>query len=197
MNLETIIASFGYPALFLGVFLEGETVLVLAGFLVHRGYMHLPLVVIISFFAAFLYTQLFFLLGRRGKNSFIERKPIRQLRAKHIRTLLEIHQNLFLIGFRFLYGLRTITPFVIGISGYSPKRFITLNALGTVAWASTYGVAGYLFGHFLGMVFYDLKKYEWWIVLAIVLLGSGSWLVYRAVIRLRLKKQGLGLIQNT
>ena len=197
MNLETIIASYGYPALFLVVFLEGETVLVLAGFLVHRGYMHFPLVIFVSFFAAFLYTQLFFLLGRRGENSFIERKPIRQLRAKHIRTLLEIHQNLFLIGFRFMYGLRTITPFVIGISGYSPKRFMTLNALGTVAWAIAYGALGYLFGHFLEMVFDDLKKYEWWIVLAIVLLGSGSWLVYRAVIRLRLKKQGFGLIQNT
>ncbi len=197
MNLETIIASYGYPALFLGVFLEGETVLVLAGFLVHRGYMDLPLVVIVSFFAAFLYTQFFFLLGRRGESSFIEQKPARQLRAKHIRTLLEIHSNLFLIGFRFLYGLRTITPFVIGISGFSPKRFMTLNALGTIAWAFAYGVIGYLFGHFLEMVFDDLKKYEWWIVLAIVLLGSGLWLVHKEVVRRRLIKQDTGLILNT
>ncbi|MFA6472149.1 MAG: DedA family protein [Candidatus Latescibacterota bacterium] len=197
MNLETIILTYGYPALFLGVFFEGETVLILAGFLVNRGYMYLPLVIIIALFAAFLYTQLFFLLGRRGKNSFIEKKPVRQLRAKQIRTLLEMHQNLFLIGFRFLYGFRTITPFVIGVSGYSPNRFVTLNVIGAIAWAVTYGVAGYLFGHFLGMVLADLKKYEWWMILAIVLVGSCLWLVHRAVTRLRMKKQGFGLTNNT
>ena len=37
MNLTTLIADYGYWAVFIGCFLEGETVLLLAGFAAHRG----------------------------------------------------------------------------------------------------------------------------------------------------------------
>lgn len=38
MSLESLIIAYGYPALFAGTFLEGETIVVIAGFLAHRGY---------------------------------------------------------------------------------------------------------------------------------------------------------------
>ena len=37
MTLTALIASYGYCALFIGTFLEGETVLITAGFAAHRG----------------------------------------------------------------------------------------------------------------------------------------------------------------
>ena len=38
INLEPLVSTYGYPALLVGTFLEGETILVIAGFLAHRGY---------------------------------------------------------------------------------------------------------------------------------------------------------------
>jgi membrane protein DedA with SNARE-associated domain len=42
MTVETTIAAYGYPAVLIATFFEGEAALVIAGFLVHRGYMTLP-----------------------------------------------------------------------------------------------------------------------------------------------------------
>jgi len=49
MSLEEIISNYGYAALLIGTFIEGETILVLAGFAAHRGYLDLPLVVTCAF----------------------------------------------------------------------------------------------------------------------------------------------------
>ena len=48
------------------------------------------------------------------------------------------HQNLLILGFRFLYGLRSVTPFVIGMSGISWLRFALLNVIGAGIWASAF-----------------------------------------------------------
>lgn len=45
MSLENVIESYGYWALFLGTLLEGETFVVIAGFLAHQGYLQLKLVI--------------------------------------------------------------------------------------------------------------------------------------------------------
>ena len=47
--LQQFLHDFGYFALFLGTFFEGETILVLAGFLAFRGYMDINIVVVVAF----------------------------------------------------------------------------------------------------------------------------------------------------
>jgi membrane protein DedA with SNARE-associated domain len=37
MTLEMIVIQFGYPALMLGLLIEGETMLILGSFMAHRG----------------------------------------------------------------------------------------------------------------------------------------------------------------
>jgi membrane protein DedA with SNARE-associated domain len=46
---EGQISAYGYYAVEAGTFFEGETVLVLAGFAAHRGYLELPLVIACAF----------------------------------------------------------------------------------------------------------------------------------------------------
>ncbi len=55
--------DFGYFALFLGTFFEGETILVLAGFLAFRGYMDINLVVVVAFFGSYAGDQLWYFMG--------------------------------------------------------------------------------------------------------------------------------------
>jgi membrane protein DedA with SNARE-associated domain len=177
MNIESIIAIYGYPALFAGILLEGETVLIIAGFLAHRGYLHLSLVMIVAFLAAYLYGQAFFFLGKRGKGAFLERMPRFQPGLLKVNRLLDAYQTLIVIGFRFLYGMRTVTPLVIGISGYSGRRFAVLNAIGSFCWVLLVASIGYLFGQALDAVLSDLRKYEIWILFGIALTGTGVWII--------------------
>lgn len=46
MNLEEVVTHYGYIGILIGTFLEGETILIIAGFLAHRGYLELPFVIV-------------------------------------------------------------------------------------------------------------------------------------------------------
>ena len=48
LDLPGLIESYGYLAVFVGAFLEGETILALAGLAAYRGYMDFKLVVLVA-----------------------------------------------------------------------------------------------------------------------------------------------------
>jgi membrane protein DedA with SNARE-associated domain len=183
MPLERIISQFGYPALIAGLLLEGETVLVLAAFMAHRGYLNLSLVLLIGFVTTFASDQFFFWLGHTKGNQFLETKPAWKPNVERARSLLGRNTTLLFIGFRFMYGLRTVMPFVFGLSRFDPKRFVFLNCLGAFLWALIFGVAGYMFGQAVEVILMDVDKYELWIALLIVLVGVSVWLYRRHTIK--------------
>jgi len=179
MSLETIISQFGYPALIVGLLLEGETVLVLAAFMAHRGYLQLPWVILIGFLVTFASDQFFFWLGRTKGAQFLENKPAWRSSVEKAKSLLRRNITMLFIGFRFMYGLRTVMPFVFGVSKFDPKRFAFLNLIGAFLWALIFGTAGYLFGQIVEIILVDLDKYELWIALIIVIVGASVWFYRR------------------
>ncbi len=183
MSLETIISQFGYPALVVGLLLEGETVLVLAAFMAHRGYLELPWVILIGFVVTFASDQFFFWLGRTKGNQLLEDRPAWKSDVEKARSLLGRNLTLLFIGFRFMYGLRTVMPLVFGISKLDPRRFAFLNFIGALLWALIFGIAGYLFGQLMEIVLVDVGKYEHWIALGLAMLGAGVWFYRRYTLR--------------
>jgi len=176
--LEGIIQHYGYLAVFIGTFLEGETVLLLAGFLAHRGYLDLTGVWLAAFLGTFCGDQLFFYLGRFRGAEFIERRPAWRAKSRRVFELLHRHQTWVILGFRFVYGFRTITPLIIGASRVSPLRFLVMNALGAALWAAALGALGYLVGHSMEMVLGELKRYELLIAAGIAAVGMVVWAAY-------------------
>lgn len=176
MTFESLISRFGYPALIVGLLLEGETVLVLGAFMAHRGYLDLPLVITIGFLATLGSDQFFFWLGRTQGKQFLVRKPSWKSNVEKAESLLRRNMALLFIGFRFMYGLRTVMPFVFGVSKFDPKRFAILNAIGALLWALFFGISGYAFGQVLEVILEDVDKYEVWIALGILVIGTCFWL---------------------
>jgi membrane protein DedA with SNARE-associated domain len=101
----------------------------------HRGYLSLSLVILTGFLVTFASDQFFFWLGRTKGNQFLERKPAWKPNVDRAKSLLHRNTNLLFIGFRFMYGLRTVMPFVFGLSKFDPKRFALLNLSGAFLWA--------------------------------------------------------------
>lgn len=181
MSVEQWIVNYGYVAVLVGTFLEGETVLVIAGFAAHRGYLELWLVIAAAFAGTFLGDQLFFYLGRLKGDDVLNRRPTWKAKSGRVLALLKRHQVWLILGFRFLYGLRTVTPFLIGVSGVAPLRFFLLNGIGALIWAIVVGVLGYFLGHAVELMLGEVKRYELWIIALIALLGGCIWLVQRFV----------------
>ena len=61
MDLQSIIENYGYAAIFIGTFLEGETILILAGLAAHQGYLVLTWVILAAFLGSLCGDQLFFI----------------------------------------------------------------------------------------------------------------------------------------
>jgi len=75
MDLQSIIENYGYAAILIGTFLEGETILVLAGLAAHQGYLVLTGVIFAAFLGSLSGDQLFFYLGRRHSQAVLSRRP--------------------------------------------------------------------------------------------------------------------------
>jgi membrane protein DedA with SNARE-associated domain len=177
--MEALIAHYGYLAVLVGTFLEGETVLILAGFAAHRGYLQLPWVIIAAFLGTLFGDQLFFYLGRRHSEYLLSKRPHWRPRLERAQTLIHSYRVPIILGFRFLYGLRTVTPFALGMSQVPLRLFVPLNVLGALIWAVSFGCAGYLFGQAMEIFLGDLKRYEYWLFAALAVAGLGVWFVYR------------------
>lgn len=176
MHLETLITHYGYIIVLIGTFLEGETILVLAGFLASRGYLSLPWVIAAAFAGTVSGDQLFYFIGRIKGIAFLNNHPTLKAKSSRARRLLRQYKNWIILGFRFIYGIRTVTPFLIGASGIPGLRFAILNIISAAAWAVAIGCLGYVFGQTVEIVLANAKRYELILIAVIIAAGFLFWL---------------------
>ncbi|MCC6212284.1 MAG: DedA family protein [Burkholderiales bacterium] len=160
MSLAQLIADYGYWVVLAGTLLEGESVLVLAGFAAHRGLLDLSTVIAVAVMGGFLGDQVFFLAGRRYGERLLARFPAQAAPAARAKELLARHHIPVILGVRFLYGLRIVLPFTIGMSGIPVLRFQILNLIGAAIWAGCGAALGYLLGDAVERVLGRLEQYE-------------------------------------
>ena len=177
--LETLLKTYGYWAVLIGTFAEGETTLVLGGFAAQRGYLALPWVILAAFVGSLCGDQLLFYLGRRHTQWVLDRFPLWKAHIDRAHRLLKRFRTPLLLGFRFMYGLRTIIPFLVGMSSVSRRRFIILDVIAAFVWAVVVGTGGYLFGHTLEVILGDIKHYELLILGAMAIIGLLLWALHR------------------
>jgi membrane protein DedA with SNARE-associated domain len=144
--VETWLEHYGYIAVLLGTFFEGESVLLLAGALAHRGFLSAPLVGLAAFVGAVIGDQTWFRVGRHYGPAFLARHPRLQKHHARADALLARFGNWFVIGFRFIVGIRSVTPLFLGTTTYRASRFLVLNVIGCAVWSAAITAAGYFLG---------------------------------------------------
>jgi len=179
MVIAHLVDQYGYAAVLVGSLLEGETVLLLAGAAVHQGLMSFPAVVALAFCGGTLGDQMLFLLGRRHGQTLLQRFPGLAQRAVPVERLILRHQSALIVGVRFMYGLRLIGPFAIGMSVVDAGRFALLNMLGAAIWAPLIVGLGYVFGRTVQWLIDGLGQFEAIALGAIVALAVVAYLVQR------------------
>lgn len=138
----------GYLILLFGSFIEGESVVLTVSFLAYKGYFNIYLVTLIAFIGTLAADQTMFFVGRAYGPGLLERKPKLKERSKKIFDLLHRHQIIFILTFRFIYGIRNASPIVIGAAGIPVRRFIMLNVISAAVWAVISCGGGYLLGYY-------------------------------------------------
>ena len=160
MSLSALLARYGYLTVLVGAFFEGETIVVLGGFAAHRGDLALIGVMACAFAGSLAGDQFAYFLGRKFGKRILAWRPKWQPAAERARHELERRGTFLLVSFRFYYGLRNAVPFVAGLAGVPPRRFIPLNVLGAGIWAPTISLLGFLFVKAFERFLVHARSYE-------------------------------------
>lgn len=170
VDVNYLLATYGYWAIFIGCLLEGETILILGGMAAHQHVLKLLPVIGYASLAGLLGDQLLFWAGRYFGERLLPRLHKQQAAIDKVTSLIQHHPTVSIFSVRFLYGMRLVGPMVIGASKVSPLKFVCINLVGAVVWATLFASAGYWAGEFLQRVLGDLKPYRLPIALGVVAL---------------------------
>jgi membrane protein DedA with SNARE-associated domain len=157
-NLDSLLATYGYLAVFvfvgvesIGVPVPGETMLVTAAIYAGTtGRLSIVWVIVASSAGAIVGDNIGYLIGRTGGYRLLKRYG-RYIRLEENR--LRLGQYLFhkhgpkVVFFgRFVSVLRIFAAFLAGVNHMNWRRFLLFNALGGIIWSTIYGLAAYLLG---------------------------------------------------
>lgn len=191
VSVESLIQHYGALGVFLGAGIEGETVVVLGGVMAHRQLLPFWAVALAASLGSFIADQLFFFAGRYARSSRTVEGILAKPAVASVQRLLERHPTGFVFAFRFIYGMRTISPIAIGTTQIATAKFMTLNALAAMVWGPLFTAIGYFFGQGVEQLFGRLSLPHHLLVAALV--PCGLLLVLGFLYRSRLAKLVLGL----
>jgi len=177
--MEELISELGYVAIFAGTFLEGETVLALAGLAANRGYLDFRTVVVIAMIAGFAGDQFFFWLGRRHGARILTRFPSAEARALRFDALLARWHAPLIVAVRFMYGFRILGPILLGMGRVARWKFMVFNFIGAAIWAPLVAGVGYAFGSAVESALAEVDGYEMWLFAGVAAAGAILFIAHR------------------
>lgn len=177
--MQEFIAEYGYLALFFGSVLEGESILIAAGFLARSGYLKLPLVMLVAFAGTYLADMSIYFLARAKGEAVIARFPITRAYYPKVKSLFVKYGVWAIFLTRYLYGFRLAAAATLGLTKMRRSTYLPFNLLSCILWAVLMGGLGYLFGASLEALIGQVKRYEKFVVAFIIILGLGGWLARR------------------
>ena len=175
--MEQFIARWGYWAVFLGSLIEGESVILPAGYFSSQGLLSLPGIMLIAFFGTLIADQGLFIVGYIWGKKIFSIFPKLEKPSSRVFAFLKKYGVFYILTFRFIYGVRIISPLIIGSSGFPFGQFAFLNFIAAAIWSVLSCGAGYIFGGFL---IHYLSPVQRFFVLGSVGLACLSFLCWKA-----------------
>jgi membrane protein DedA with SNARE-associated domain len=185
--IEAFLASYGYVAIFtllmlgiVGPFIPDDTILVLSGFAVHAGKLHLPTTIVVAYAGSVCGISLSYLLGRAGGLRLIQNWPYAQRSmSRHMpmveRWFARYGKWTLFFGY-FVAGIRHFTALTAGMSRLPFRTFAVYAYPGGLVWV----VSFILIGYFVGDQWEHLKhRFEMGAqvgLIVLVLIGFVVWL---------------------
>jgi membrane protein DedA with SNARE-associated domain len=187
-NLDSLLATYGYLAVFvfvgvesIGIPVPGETMLVTAAIYAGTtGRLSIFWVIVASSAGAIVGDNIGYVIGRTGGYRLVKRYG-RYIRLEENRLrlgqyLFDKHGSKVVFFGRFVSVLRIFAAFLAGVNRMHWRRFLIFNAAGGIVWSTLYGTAAYLLGK-------QLLQLSGKVDLALAIVGVG--LIVAAIVFLR------------
>lgn len=145
--------------------LNSAVLAVAAGFAAKTDGGLLLVVVLLLTIASHLLSCLFFLSGS-GVELFVHRLLDKRhlhpqsSRFQTVTRYLDRYEKRFIFMYRFIPGLRFISPYIMGLGQERFWPFFALDWLASLLWAAIFGGIGYLFGAAATRMLHDFSRYD-------------------------------------
>jgi membrane protein DedA with SNARE-associated domain len=133
-------------------FFEGETFVLLAAAVASNGEIDPFMLGGCAWTGSYLGDQCWFFVGRLAGPYLLRRFPDWQHGIDMVHRWLERWDTIFILTFRFIYGIRNFSSVAIGLSDLGVVRFMILNFIAAGIWSVVFVGTGYVCGHELGRV---------------------------------------------
>ena len=177
--MNELLTHLGYGAIFVGTLLEGESFILVGGFLAHRGYLSIGKVILLATLGAFSGDLIYFVLGRRYGRSLLRRSRRAQALVPWFEGFMQRNHVLWIFGVRYLYGIRWLGAALAGSSRMSSGRFALLSLPACLIWALVVGLLGYAAGEMVERLLGDVGRYELVLAGAVALVAIAYGLLAR------------------
>ena len=179
-----ITEGFGVPA-------PGQTVLMAAGLYAGAGQLNIVMVAVVGFLAATTGDNIGFAIGHFGGRRLVLRFGryvwVTEQRLQRAEDVFTRHGGKIVAVARFIDGLRQVNGIIAGLVGMSWWRFLAFNALGAALWVALWTTVGYLAGNHIEVLYGQFRRYELYLLVAVVVLAIG--LIIRHLARRRSNHQ--------
>ena len=145
--------------------LNSAVLAVAAGFAAKTDGGLLIVVVLLLTVASHILSCLFFLSGSGFEllvHHFLDKRHLhpQSSRFQAVTCYIEKYQRRFIFMYRFIPGLRFISPYIMGLGRERFWPFFFIDWFASLLWASVFGVIGYLFGASATRMLHDFSRYD-------------------------------------
>ena len=194
VEVARVLPIYGLPAVLLGTFLEGEAVLLTAGVLAERGMLHPVAVWLVASVGAWTGHLTWFSLARlaaaRPTLSAALRWTPLAVRLDRVDGLVRDHPTASIFALQYLYGVRLVGAFALGLTRLSWRRFLVTEAFNCLLWAALFTGTGYAAGRIAAQLLQGWLGWAWVAISLGVLLGALHLLSRRGTERLSSRRRG-------
>ncbi|RLL52286.1 diguanylate cyclase [Mariprofundus sp. EBB-1] len=174
---RNLIDQYGYLAIFVSMFIEGEIFLLAASVLVSNGFLQAHWVITYAAAGTFVAHMIFFFIGRWRGMELIDAVPFLRRHYPKANIVMDKYANWSVFICQYLYGMRLISAVLFGCSTITTIRFSILQLINCISWALLIYFASHGLGILATKVIEAVGLYG--LLAVILLLSAVALLVYR------------------
>ena len=183
---------FAESGLLIGMFLPGDSLLFVAGFLAYKGDLNIWILLPLLFIAAFTGDQVGYTIGKLSGDKFFSKEDAKILKKSHIektKAFFDKHGSKTIVIARFVPIVRTLAPVMAGTAKMQYRKFLTFNIIGAFLWAIGITLLGYFLGKSIGAETIDKYLLP---IIALVVVLSLSPAIFEWVLHKKRKRADIG-----
>jgi membrane protein DedA with SNARE-associated domain len=179
--MEALLIRYGLIAVFIGAAFEGDVIFILAGVVAHLGLLDLPTSIMAGALGACGRDCVWYWFGRFGGAHIHGSRAYRRAEAVADR-LARRFGPWELLAARPVFGAQIASDIVWGIRSLSFGRFVLIDLIACMTWASAITTMGWLLSHSAMLLIGEVVRIEIWLLGALLLSVAMS-LIFRMIFR--------------